>query len=149
MWIRNLGPAVTEYFGPARAFVIFNVAGATGFLVSNLASHSPSIGASGAIFGLLAALIVYGRRSGHSQLSGQVWQWAIVMFAMGFVMPSVNNWAHAGGFAGGWLTAQAMRSGSERRESNAVMILAVALLIATVAGIVLSFVNVTRILFLR
>jgi rhomboid protease GluP len=146
MWIRNLGPAVTEYYGPARAFVIFNVAGAFGFLVSNLASHSPSVGASGAIFGLLAALIVYGRRVGHTQLSAQVWQWAVVMFAMGFIMPSVNNWAHAGGFAGGWLTAQLMRIGSERRESNSVMILAIALLGATIAGIVLSFVGVTRIL---
>ena len=146
MWIRNLGPAVTEYYGPARAFVIFNVAGAVGFLVSNLASHSPSIGASGAIFGLLAALIVYGRRVGSTQLSAQVWQWALLMFVMGFIMPSVNNWAHAGGFAGGWLTAQVMRIGKERRESNAVLILAFALLVATLAGIVMSFVNVTRLL---
>jgi len=113
------------------------------------ASHSPSVGASGAIFGLLAALIVYGRRVGHAQLSSQVWQWALIMFVMGFIMPSVNNWAHAGGFAGGWLTAQAMRVSSERRESNAVMILAFALLIATIAGVVLSFVNVTRILMFR
>lgn len=149
MWIRNLGPAVTEYFGPARAFVIFNVAGAIGFLVSNMMSESPSIGASGAIFGLLAASIVYGRRAGQGQLTAQMWQWALIMFVMGFMMPSVNNWAHGGGFAGGWLAAQAMRTGSEKRESNAVMILAFALLIATIAGIVLSFVSVTRILFLR
>ncbi len=141
MWIRNLGPAVTEYYGPARAFVIFNVAGAIGFLVSNLFSHSFSIGASGAIFGLLAALIVYGRRVGHSALTAQVWQWAIVVFAMGFFIPSVNNWAHAGGFAGGWLASQAMRIGNDRRESNAVMIVAFALLVATVVGIVLSFVT--------
>jgi len=145
MWIRNLGPAVTEYYGPARAFVIFNVAGAVGFLVSNLATASPSVGASGAIFGLLAALIVYGRRVGHAQLTSQMWQWALIMFVMGFVMPSVNNWAHAGGFAGGWLTAQGMRM-AERRESNAVMILAVALLLATLVGFVMSFVNVTRLL---
>ena len=147
MWIRNLGPAVTEFFGPARAFVIFNVAGAAGFLVSNLVSHSPSVGASGAIFGLLAALIVYGRRVGHAQLTSQMWQWAILVFVMGFVMPSVNNWAHAGGFAGGWLAAQTMRTGGEKRESNAVMIVAFTLLLATVAGFVLSFIAVTRILF--
>jgi membrane associated rhomboid family serine protease len=147
MWIRNLGPAVTEFYGPARAFVIFNVAGAIGFLLSNLMSHSPSIGASGAIFGLLGALIVYGRRVGHAQLTAQTWQWALIMFVMGFIMPSVNNWAHAGGFAGGWLTAQTMRISSERRESNAVMILAFAVLLATLAGFVLSFIAVARILF--
>jgi rhomboid protease GluP len=145
MWIRNLGPAVTEYYGPARAFVIFNLSGAIGFLVSNFLGHSPSVGASGAIFGLLAALIVYGRRVGHTQLSAQVWQWAILIFIFGFFSPSVNNWAHAGGFVGGWLVAQVMRF-NDRRESNAVMILAFALLLATVAGIVLSFFNVTRLL---
>src|SRR5205823_13683274 len=36
MWIRNLGPAVTEVYGPARAFVVFSIAGAVGFLLSNL-----------------------------------------------------------------------------------------------------------------
>src|SRR5262245_62364322 len=95
MWIRNLGPTVTEVYGPARAFVIFTLSGAAGFLVSNLASGSPSIGASGSIFGLLSALIVYGRRRGSSYLTAQLWQWAAFMFVMGFLISNVNNWAHA------------------------------------------------------
>ena len=146
MWIRNLGPAVVEYYGPSRAFVIFSVAGAAGFLVSNLASGNPSIGASGAIFGLLGALIVYGRRTGHSALTSQVWQWAAIMFVMGFVMSSVNNWAHAGGFAGGWLASHVLRSEAERREGRMVMLFAFALAVLTVAGVVLSFVQVTGML---
>jgi rhomboid protease GluP len=93
---------------------------------------------------LLAALIVYTRRH-HHPMHGQLWQWAALMFVLGFVMPSVNNWAHAGGFAGGWLTAQAMGS-SERRESMPVLVLALGLLLLTVVGVVLSFVQVTRIL---
>jgi rhomboid protease GluP len=143
MWIRNLGPVVTEYYGPARAFVIFTVAGAAGFLISNLASGSSSIGASGSIFGLLSALIVYGRRRGHSYLTTQLWQWAVIMFAMGFFMTGVNNWAHAGGFGGGWVTAEAMRFSDEKRESPRVQVLALALLALTAAGVVLSFVKVT------
>ena len=143
MWIRNLGPTVTEVYGPARAFVIWSVAGAAGFLISNLASGSPSIGASGSIFGLLAALIVYGRRRGSSMLTAQLWQWALLMFAMGFVMSGVNNWAHAGGFGGGWVTAEAMRFSDEKRESPRVQVLALALLALTAAGVVLSFVKVT------
>ncbi|HYM82117.1 MAG TPA: rhomboid family intramembrane serine protease [Candidatus Limnocylindria bacterium] len=145
MWIRSLGPAVTDAFGPARAFIIFNLSGAAGFLVSNLASGTPTVGASGSIFGLLAALITYARRRKISMMSGQLWQWAIILFVMGFVMPSVNNWAHAGGFAGGWLAAHAMGFG-EKRESRSMMVLALALLALTAAGVVLSFVNVTRIL---
>ena len=143
MWVRNLGPGVTDIYGPARAFVIFSVAGAVGFLVSDLVTGAPSIGASGSIFGLLAAMIVYGRRVHHSMLTQQLWQWAIVMFAMGFFMQGVNNWAHAGGFAGGWVAAEAMRFSDEKRESVAVQVLALALLALTAAGFVLSFVKVT------
>lgn len=147
MWIRNLGPAVVEYWGPARAFIIFSVAGVVGFLVSNIITGHPSVGASGAIFGYLAALIVYGRRVGHSALTAQVWQWAIIIFVMGFVMSSVNNWAHAGGFAGGWIASSAMRPLAERREGRTAMILAVLLALLTLAGVALSFVQVTSILF--
>jgi membrane associated rhomboid family serine protease len=146
MWIRQLGPAVTEYYGPARAFVIFTVAGAVGFLISNLATGSPSIGASGSIFGMLSALIVYGRRTGHSYLTAQVWQWAVIVFAMGFFMSGVNNWAHAGGFGGGWVTAEAMRFSDEKRETPVVQVLALGLLALTAAGVVISFVKVTGVL---
>jgi rhomboid protease GluP len=148
MWIRNLGPAVTDVYGPARAFVIFSLAGAAGFLVSDSFTSASSIGASGSIFGLLAALIVYGRKRGHSEMTMQLWQWAGLMFVMGFVMSGVNNWAHAGGFAGGWVTAEAMRF-SEKRESRGVQLLALALLGLTAVGFVLSFVKVTRILLMR
>ena len=143
MWIRNLGPAVTEVFGPARAFVLFNLGGAFGFLVSNVMNGTPTIGASGSIFGLLGALIVYGRRRGSSMMSQQLWQWAIVLFVFGFLMPGINNWAHAGGFAGGWGCAYLMGFIDEQRESTAMVLLAFAFIGVTVIGIVLSFTKVT------
>ena len=146
MWIRNLGPAVTDVYGPGRAFVLFNVAGAFGFLVSNVMSPAPSIGASGSIFGLLAALIVYGRRRGSSMMSQQLWQWAIVLFVFGFLMPGINNWAHAGGFAGGWVGAYLMGFIDEQRESTSILMLALAFIAITAVGIVLSFTKVTGIL---
>jgi rhomboid protease GluP len=149
MWIRNLGPAVNDVYGPARGFVIFSLSGALGFLVSNLASGNPTIGASGSIFGLLGALIVYGRRTGHSMLTQQLWQYALIMFAFGFIMSSVNNWAHAGGFAGGWVLGEAMRFSEEKRESRGVQVLALTLLALTLTGFVLSFVKVTGLLFSR
>jgi rhomboid protease GluP len=149
LWIRNLGPTVTEVYGPARAFVIFSLAGAAGFLLSNFTAGSPSIGASGSIFGLLAALIVHGRRTGSSMLTAQLWQWAIVMFAFGFFMSGVNNWAHAGGFIGGWVVAEIMRPSEEQRERLGVQLLALALLVVTAAGFVLSFIRVTGIMMAR
>jgi len=146
MWIRQLGPNVTEVYGPGRAFIIFTVAGATGFLASNLLSGAPTIGASGSIFGLLAALIVYGRRRRIHMLSAQLWQWAIVLFVMGFFMSGVNNWAHLGGFGGGWLAAMTMRFEDEKRETPLVQVLALALLALTAFAVVMSFVRVTRLL---
>ena len=146
MWIRNLGPVATEVYGPARAFVLFNVAGATGFLVSNLTTGVPTIGASGSVFGLLAALIVYGRRRGSSLMTTQVWQWAIILFVLGILMPAVNNWAHAGGFAGGWVAAQAMQFSDETRESTWILLTALALIGLTAVGVVLSFIRVTGVL---
>lgn len=149
MWIRNLGPAVTDAYGPARAFVIYTVAGAVGFLISNMATGAPSVGASGSIFGLLAALIVYGRKRGISMLTAQVGQWAVIMFVMGFLMSGVNNWAHAGGFAGGWVVSQFMPLGDEKRESPLVQILALAFIMVTAVGFVLSFIRVTGIILFR
>lgn len=146
MWIRNLGPAAAEAYGPARTFVLFNVAGASGFLVSNVMTGAPTIGASGAIFGLLAALIVYGRKRGSSVMTQQLWQWAIILGIFGFLVPSVNNWAHGGGFAGGWVAAQLMGFSDEHRESTRVLLAALALIVVTAVGIGLSFYKVTGIL---
>ena len=146
MWIRNLGPAAAEIYGPARTFVLFNVAGASGFLLSNEMTGVPTIGASGAIFGLLAALIVYGRKRGSSVMTQQLWQWAIILGIFGFIMPSVNNWAHGGGFAGGWVAAHLMGFSDEHRESTRVQLAALALIAVTAVGIGLSFFNVTGIL---
>ena len=68
--------------------------------------------------------------------------WAVLMFAMGFMLPHVNNWAHLGGFGGGWVTAEAMRFSDEKRETPVVQVFALALLALTAAGVVLSFVKV-------
>ena len=143
MWIRNLGPAVAEVYGPGRAFLLFNVAGAGGFLVSNLMSGAPTIGASGSIFGLLAALIVYGRRRGSSVVTQQLWQWAIILGVFGFIMPGINNWAHGGGFAAGWIGASLMDLDDDRQDSSWVLLASLALIVVTVVGFGLSLVQVT------
>jgi rhomboid protease GluP len=119
---RYLQDVVTLY-GNSRAWVIFFVAGVIGFAVSDFAAGVPTIGASGSIFGLLAALIVYGRRMHRAAVTQQLWMSALVMFVFGFFMPSVNNWAHAGGFAGGFVAAEAV-SFAERRESPVLLAVA-------------------------
>jgi rhomboid protease GluP len=123
LWIRQLGPAVEQLFGPARLAVVFTVAGVAGFALSNYAGVPFTIGASGSIFGLLGAMVAYGRQRGGvfgSLVLRQYGQWALVLFIFGFVMSGsgVNNLAHAGGFAGGLLAAVLLGSRERRRETG-------------------------------
>ena len=143
---RQYLPHVVELYGTARAWVIFVIAGIVGFAVSNLAAVPYTIGASGAIFGLLAALIVYGRRTHQHAVAQQLWMSAGVMFLFGFVMPSVNNWAHAGGFAGGFVAAEAL-SFSGRRESPLLLGIAWGSALMVVAAFTLQLLWITGIRF--
>ncbi len=145
MWVRQLLPEIEDVFGTARTFILFNVAGAAGFVLSNLVLGSPTVGASGSIFGLLAAVIAEGRRRGgawSTLVARQMWQWAVILFLMGFLMSGVNNLAHLGGFLGGYACAWyfARIPGRGGRTAGAI---AIGLALLTVAGLVLSFVTVT------
>jgi rhomboid protease GluP len=115
LWVRQLAPPLAELYGPGRAVLIYTVSGVCGFTMSSFAPFLPRIftaimgvgavtlGASAALFGILGALVHYSRRVGHSAMGQQVWVWAIALFAFGFVMRGIDNWAHLGGFAGGWV----------------------------------------------
>jgi len=139
--MRRYLPMVTDLYGNVRGFVIFMVAGIAGFVLSGFLGGHNTIGASGAIFGLLGALICYGRKTGQSYVTGQLWTAAIFMFVMSFLMGGqVNNWAHLGGFIGGYLAAQMMPT-THRGEGPGMMVLAGGLALVTVAGFALSFVG--------
>jgi rhomboid protease GluP len=97
--------------------IIYTIAGVCGFLLTTLAGHYLSflpwplsgarltVGASAPIFGLLGALVYYGRRGGSSIIRAEAMGYATTLFIMGFLFPGVDNYAHAGGFLGGFLSA--------------------------------------------
>ena len=146
LWVRQLMPQVEEFYGSARAFIIFMVSGVAGFLLSNLLVNTPTIGASGSVFGLIAAAIVYGRRHGGTWgqvMVRQLWQTAILVFVMGFVLSGVNNWAHLGGFVGGYAIAELLAR-ARPREGRAAVLVAGGLALATLGGFIASFVIITR-----
>ncbi len=141
LWIRQLGPAVEQLYGPARLAVIFTASGAAGFLVSNYAGVPFTIGASGSIFGLLGAMVAYGRQRGGvfgSMVLRQYGQWALVLFILGFVMSGVNNLAHAGGFAGGLACAILLGSTERRREGGIDHLLALGASALTIVAFALA-----------
>ena len=144
MWIRQLGAFAEEELGPARFFILFSLSGAGGFLLSNVVSDAFSIGASGSIFGLLGGMIAFRRRrgAGTDMLSQQFLTWAVVLFAFGFLMDRVNNWAHLGGFATGYLLGMRLPGRRERHEGRGVQLVALALLLITLFGFVVSVARV-------
>src|SRR5881396_568516 len=142
LWIRQLGPAVEELYGPARFFVIFTISGVAGFMVSDVVGVSYTVGASGSIFGLLGAMVAFGRRRGGAfgaMVLRQYGQWALVLFIFGFFMSGVNNLAHAGGFIGGFLVGLSLSAAERGREPSFDRMLAALCIIATALAFALQF----------
>jgi rhomboid protease GluP len=141
LWIRQLGPAVEELYGPSRLVVIFTVAGAIGFVASNLLGHAFTIGASGSIFGLLGALVAFGQKRGGTfgaMVLRQYGQWALLLFVLGFLMPGVNNVAHAGGFVGGLAAGLVLALAERRAETGFDQLMAAGAIGLTLLGFALA-----------
>jgi rhomboid protease GluP len=152
MWVRQLAPAAAELYGTPRMAIIYTLSSATGFLLSSSAGlifgASPlfflrgaqfTLGASAPIFGLLGALVLYGRRGGSSHISRQALGYAAVMFVFGLVMPQIDNYAHLGGFLGGYGAARLLDPMKPERISH--VVLALALMVLTALSIILSLIQ--------
>ena len=141
LWIRQLAPAVEEVYGRPRAFLLFTASGVASFVLSNALGIGFTIGASGAVFGLLGAMVQFGRSRGGTYgvaVVRQYWQWALVLFVMGFLMPGVNNAAHAGGFVGGMLVGLLLGHNGARPERPWHTLAAGLTALLTFAGFALS-----------
>jgi rhomboid protease GluP len=116
LWVRQLGPIVADMYGGARMIIVYTIAGICGFALSSILGAYAAVpffsggyytlGASAPIFGLLGALLHYGHRGGSSMVRTQAMSWAIPLFLFGFFMPGVDNAAHLGGFAGGYVASK-------------------------------------------
>jgi rhomboid protease GluP len=133
--IRQLAPAVEEFFGTSRLILIFMISGMLGFAVSNWRGIPFTVGASGSLFGLLGALVYYGRDRGGAfgtTIFKQSWQGALANLLLGFFIPVVNNWAHIGGFVSGYLAALLLGYTEKRRENLTMQLLAISAMALTV-----------------
>jgi rhomboid protease GluP len=102
----DVGATVEEEYGTSRLIVIYVFSTITGFLASLYwAPVALSTGSSSAIFGLIGAMIALGTRSSGSMgamMRGFYIRWAIFGLVLG-LMPGVDNAAHLGGIAGGFV----------------------------------------------
>jgi rhomboid protease GluP len=150
LWIRQLAPETAEAYGPARTVIIYTAATVTGFLLSSTVGHylpflPPfmrgarfTIGASAPIFGLLGALVWYGRRRGSSMVGRPALSYAVILGLYGFLMPGIDNWAHLGGFLGGLGAARVLDPWKEERTDH--VLAALLCLLASLAAVSASLV---------
>jgi rhomboid protease GluP len=153
MWVRNLGPSTADLYGGPRMVIIYTAGSAGGFLLSSLLGLYPipkfgaplTVGASAPIFGLLGALMYYGRRSGSSLVHAEAKGYAVAFFVFGLIFPGVDNAAHAGGFIGGYLAGMLMDPLKPERVNH--MIGALVCLVATLLAIAASIITLLPAVF--
>lgn len=150
LWIRQLAPEIANLYGAGRMIIIYTVSGITGFGLSTAMFLMPlqlpffgganvTVGASASIFGLLGALVHYGRRTGSSHVGQAGLQYALIMGVMGFIMPGVDNSAHLGGFIGGYLSSLILDPLKPERVDH--LLVAVVCLVITFVAIIASVVT--------
>ncbi len=96
-----LGNPIEAAFGKEKFLAIFFLSLLSGSLVSNYLApaNQPSVGASGAVFGLFGAMAIVGRKIGADIRSVAVI--VGINFAFGFALGGVDWRAHLGGLIGG------------------------------------------------
>jgi membrane associated rhomboid family serine protease len=105
--LRSVGPDVERFFGPGRFVSAYVVAGVAGNLVSACLTPNPSLGASGAVCGIISAYYFFLARNewilgvSAEQMTTSLGSTLLMNAAMGAMNPVIDNWAHLGGALGG------------------------------------------------
>jgi rhomboid protease GluP len=110
-----LGPESERIYGTARFLTLYFIAGLGGSVASYLMSPAPSVGASGAIFGLIGGLGVFSYlnrqvlgEAGRAQVQSMA-TIAVINLVIGFSAPGIiDNWGHMGGLVAGTLVGAAL-----------------------------------------
>src|SRR4051812_27130973 len=142
-WVWQMGPSITELFGPSRTVIIYTAGGVAGFALSSFAgAYLPNLpflraagltlGASAPVFGLIGALYHYGRK-GSSVVKQMAISIIVQAAIFGFLVPGIDNYAHIGGFAGGYLMSVVLNPMTRERGDHTVI--ALLCLVATGAAI--------------
>ena len=139
------GRRLEAYVGPARYIGIYLVsalAGAAGALL--VEPNVPTVGASGAVFGILGAGLVLERGKGVAIFGGQALFLIVVNLALSFVLSNVSVGGHVGGVIGGALAMLALEHmGRHRPLLSREGALAISALVGiALASVILAYLRV-------
>jgi membrane associated rhomboid family serine protease len=112
-----LGSLLEPGIGTIRFVGVYAVsllAGSAGALL--VTPLTPTVGASGAVFGLLSAAFIMARHRGLEQLASQIAFYLILNLAFTFGVSGISIGAHVGGLIGGALAALAITYAERHRS---------------------------------
>ncbi len=152
----QLGRVIEQYYGGKLLFVFYIVCGIGGSLLSIvfLAPNIPTVGASGAVFGLLGVLIAGSIKKNRYGLDlpfkpSDILPLAVYALLFGFIPGSgVNNFAHIGGLLTGLALGflfnhqLVVKSKQQEKLSQAMYYLSLIVLIVTYFAVAFSFIQV-------
>ena len=133
-WVlMDLGPQVEEVYGSARYLFLYVATGIFSFVVSTVWSlvayggGGTGIGASGALMGLIGLMLAITTRRGGAYMQavrGQLLRWVGYILVFGILVSGIDNAAHIGGLAAGFLLGRVVADrepadASERKRAYA------------------------------
>jgi membrane associated rhomboid family serine protease len=136
-----LGTMLEPSLGHVRFIALYFaslLAGSFGALL--LEPNAVTVGASGAVFGLMGAAFVLQRARGIDPMQSGIGPIILINLVLGFVIPNVSVGGHLGGLVGGVLCAFAMERVAGRGRGVALPVAACVLIgvVAAVAGVAVS-----------
>lgn len=141
-----IGSQIESFYGKTKLIIIYLFSALTGSLLSISMHNTISIGASGAIFGLLGSLLYFGyyyRVYFGSVIIQKVLPVIFLNLLIGFTIPGIDNFGHIGGLIGGILISMALgiensHKSSKRDLINGVILSIIFLLFLIYLGIFLK-----------
>ena len=132
-----LGRDIESYFGTLKYLFIYLMSAIVGNLISLLflGDYVTSAGASGAVFGLMGALLYFGynyRVTLNNAITKQILPVIILNLAIGFAASGINNFAHIGGLIGGAMASMAVGvkyKSSKQDKINGTIVLVILLML--------------------
>ncbi|MFT6400557.1 MAG: rhomboid protease GluP [Bradymonadia bacterium] len=122
-----VGPIVETFFGRKKTLLMYFAAGVGSMAVSHfwyavvLNQPYTSAGASGAVCGLIGLAWMGSNKFIPAQphIANGMKRWAVMLAIWGFVVPGINNAAHAGGFVVGIILGKLVSVGAPKGVAKA------------------------------
>jgi membrane associated rhomboid family serine protease len=129
-----LGTMLEPAIGSLRFGLIYFTSLLAGSFGALLATAAPSLGASGAIFGLMGAAVVELRARHLSVMESGIGALIVINLIFSFTFSGISVGAHIGGLIGGFVAGMAIRTADDRGYPAAGLIACLALSAACVLG---------------